>query len=292
MCNISEVLNCILFADDTSIFMSHTDVQYLQNNFNDEIDKLIDWLYNNKLVLNLDKTNFMVFTNMQIDKNNIVVKIKDTEIKRVNSLKFLGIIIDDKLTWNEHTGVICNTLSKNIGIMNNLRFLPKEVLLMLYNALVSPYLNYCIVIWANSSIQNMNRLFKLQKRAIRIISHSSYLAHTAPSFSCLNILNIYKLYEFQCAIFMYMCHKNVLPGSLLMYFDVNSTVHNYETRSANNYRLPLIRTNAFQKSIFFKGPKIWNEIPNDIKSSLSLNVFKKNYKHPLLGNSNSYSTVQ
>ena len=91
---------------------------------------------------------------------------------------------------------------------------------------------------------------------------------------------------------MYMCHQNVLPRSLLMYFDVNSTVHNYETRSANNYRLPLIRTNAFQKSIFFKGPKIWNEIPNDIKSSLSLNVFKKNYKHPLLGNSNSYSTVQ
>ena len=278
MCNISELLNFIMFADDTSVFMSHRDLNILEREFNQELKKLVHWLQINKLVLNINKTHYMVFTNVHWDTSNFVIKIQETEIERVNRLKFLGVTIDEKISWNEHIGCICNTLSKNIGILNKLKFFPQDILLMLYHFLVSPYLNYCILMWANSTTKNVDRVFKLQKRAIRIITHSKYLAHTTPLFARLKIFNIYDMYKFQSAIFMYMCSHKVLPASIMSYFNVNSSIHNYFTRSNRNYNIPCARTTLFQKSILYNGPKIWNEIPNHIKTSLSLNIFKKKYK--------------
>ena len=128
----------------------------------------------------------------------------------------------------------------------------------------------------------MDRIFKLQKKAIRIISHSNYLAHTKPIFSCLKILTVFDMYLLQCAIFMYLCSKKMLPISLLNHFCRNDSIHTYETRNASNYHIPQARTTVFQKSIFFNGPKIWNNIPEMIKTSPSFNLFKRRYKQYLL----------
>ena len=160
--------------------------------------------------------------------------------------------------------------------------LPKNILMMLYNTLILPFLNYCILAWANCTNFNMNRLFRLQKKAIRIINHSEYLAPSMPIFLNLKLLNIYDMYNFQIAIFMYMCFKNVLPPSNLSHFKLTSTVHEHRTRNCNNFNLPCTRTSAFHKSIFVNGPQIWNNLPNHIRESPSLIVFKRRYKTFLL----------
>ena len=120
--------------------MSHTDKNLLQQMFNSEFDKIVDWLHNNRLVLNLKKTNFMIFSKKHIDYDAFAIKIKDYSIQRTSHVKFLGVTLDDKLSWNEHTGVICNRLSKNIGVLNKLKSCSKEVLMMLYNTLILPHL--------------------------------------------------------------------------------------------------------------------------------------------------------
>ena len=155
-------------------------------------------------------------------------------------------------------------------------------MMLLYNTLILPHFIYCIQIWANSSNQNMSRILKLQKKAVRIISHSNYLAHTQPIFYSLKVLNIYDIYILQSAIFMYLCSKKRLPISLMNNFCLNKSVHNYQTRSVENYHIPRVRLTACEKSIFFQGPKIWNDIPHEIKTSPSLNVFKRRYKKYLI----------
>ena len=172
--NATSSFQFIQFADDTSVFMSDNNLYNICTRFNYELEKLSQWLSVNKLVLNTKKTNYMVFTNRYIN-TNIDIKIGDENIKCAPSLKFLGITIDNKLTWHEHIGVVCTRVSKGVGILNRLRFLPQSILRTIYSAIILPYLNYCNTAWSNSTDYYMNRLFLLQKKAIRIITHSFFL---------------------------------------------------------------------------------------------------------------------
>ena len=288
MCNITDKLQFILFADDTTVFMSHSDPQVLQNVFHQEIVKLFNWFLNNKLIVNYDKTKLMVFTNRNIDFNNVNKRVNEFSFECVNSLKFLGVIINHKLKWNEHINAVCNKLAKNIGILYKVQFYPLDILKMLYHTLITPYLNYCSTVWANFNKSDMERLLKLQKKAVRIITHSQYHAHSAPLFYELHILNVNDMGKFYIAVLMFLCHKRLLPSFLLTCFDLNQDVHNYNTRNASNYHLPKIRTTCMKNSFFFQGPVIWNSIPPEIKSSNTLNLFKTKFKQFLLNNYNNH----
>ena len=130
--------------------------------------------------------------------------------------------------------------------------------------------------------QNCLRLLKLQKKAVRIISHSTYLAHSEPILKSLNILNVNDIYTFHVAIFMYLCFKQILPKSLSNHFKFNNNVHTYSTRSMNDFNIPKLRLAVFHKSIFAQGPKIWNNVPPEIKTCQTLKLFKRRFKQHLL----------
>ena len=136
----------------------------------------------------------------------------------MSALKFLGLILDENVTWNAHVNNVCNVLAKNIGVMYKLKSMPKVFLKMIYNSIVLPHLSYGIIIWGNASKTQLNRVCVLQKRAIRIVHHASYLAHSKPIFHLYKMLQFYDIYLLQLGIFMYLCYKKFLPESLLDYF--------------------------------------------------------------------------
>ena len=280
--HISHILQCILFADDTSIFLSHKNKNTLQTIFNQEINLISQWLSENKLTINIKKTHFMVFTKKKCSINDFSINMCGSLVKQVSSLKFLGVTIDNKLDWSDHINVVCNTLSKNIGILYKLKHFPKSILKMLYNSFILPYLYNNNIVWGNASATSLDRIVKLQKRVVRIINHAPYLAKTSPIFCSLKILRFNDLYLYQVGIFMYLCYINALPESLLAYFNLNHNVHSYNTRNANNFHLPKARLTFFQNSILFHGPKIWNSLPPSIKESISLKVFKTKLKDHFL----------
>ena len=139
------------------------------------------------------------------DKKNtqtIPLVFDGINLEKVNSIKFLGVILDSNLTWTNHVDDVHSKISKTIGIMNRLKFfVPKHVLLTLYNSLVLPYLNYSVVTWGGSS--SCDRLFILQKRAIRLISGASFREHTLPLFANLKLLQFSNLYYLNVGKFMY-----------------------------------------------------------------------------------------
>ena len=128
----------------------------------------------------------------------------------------------------------------------------------------------------------MNRLFLLQKKAIRIITHSSFYAHSKPLFTKLKILNVFDLNYLNIATFMYLCSRNLIPRHLSLNFHLNYDIHNHNTRSSTKFHIPLIRTNVSKLSIFYKGPSIWNNLNNNIISSPSLNIFKRRLRVHLI----------
>ena len=169
-------------------------------------------------------------------------------------------------------------MSKNIGVLSKLQFLPKNILKMLYDTLILPYLSYCSTVWGYTTRSNLNKIHILQKRAVRIMTHSDYLAPSKPLFHTLKILPIYDMISLQSVLFMFKCHNNLLPPLFQNYFKLNCHFHSYGTRNSRNYHTPLIRTSISQNSIFYYGPLQWNNLPESLKCSTSYNYVKRNYK--------------
>ena len=162
-CRSSNVLSFILFADDSNVFFSHDNPNTLVNTVNFELEKLTEWIRANKLSLNLQKTKYMLFSNT-LEALPLDIILDDTSLESVSEIKFLGITVDNKLSWKPHIASTCNTISRNIGVINRLKsHIPSSSLLTLYSSLILPYLNYGILAWGNTHKFLLDRLLLLQK---------------------------------------------------------------------------------------------------------------------------------
>ena len=146
LCNVSKVMDFILFADDTNIFFSHKDFNLLPEILNSELLKLTQWCRANKLSINFKNSNFMVFRPRQRRQTvDISIQIDNNVIERVKETVFLGVILDEHLSWKPHILGVSRKISKSIGIIYKSSFcLPKTSLRSLYYSLVYPYLTYCV----------------------------------------------------------------------------------------------------------------------------------------------------
>ena len=194
----SKCLSFFIYADDTNGIMSNRNLQDLITSVNAELSNISTWFKANKLSLNVSKTNYIMFKNRHSNRqyNNIHIFIDGVELNKVSYTKFLGVIVDESLTWYNHNSYVSNVVSKYSGILYRLkRVLPCSTLFSLYNTLVLPHLYYCNIIWADPNNCNLNSVLLKQKRIIRLCTNSTWLAHTRPLFSKLNTLNIYDLHN-------------------------------------------------------------------------------------------------
>ena len=119
---------------------------------------------------------------------------------------------DSNLTWNSHINNICMLVSRRIGILYKLEYyLSQKSLFMLYNSFILSYISYCNIVWGNSTKMKIMLIYRIQKKALRIYTHSHYLAHTDPIFCKLKTLKIADIHSFQTVIFMYTFWINTVP---------------------------------------------------------------------------------
>ena len=123
-----------------------------------------------------------------------------------------------------------------------------------------------------------NRIYLLQKRAVRAISKTDYKASSKPLFANLKILDVYSLYSLQVSSFMYLYHNDALPISFTQIFQTGNQIHQYSTRYSDYYRPHTCRTNIKKFSILFQVPRIWNSLPIDIKNAPTFSMFKRMIK--------------
>ena len=167
--------------------------------------------------------------------------------------------------------------------MNRVKnILSKEYLKMLYYCLIHPYLVYGVTLWGGTHSTYLKKLFILQKKAIRIINKTNYLHHTHSLFHDNANLKLADLYNLEVAKYLYRFSKNVLPKPLQKLFTTHSSLHNYNTRNRNNPCIPLNKSTSSIISIIQKGPIIWHKVPNELKKSRTISIFKYKYKKYLI----------
>ena len=166
--NSTTKLFTILFADDTNMFCSGKDMHELETTVNSELAQVQEWLTLNQLTLNIKKTNFIIFkSHKKLLRRDLRLTLNGTVLQRVEDSKFLGIVIDQHLTWKNHIDYITKRILRIRGLLCRIRFYVNQThLKMLYNSLIYPYLHYGNIVWANNYPKRLDTLFKLQKKSI------------------------------------------------------------------------------------------------------------------------------
>ena len=272
--NVSNKLRNIMFADDTNLFMTEKNIEKVETQMNFELKLLIEWFQVNLLSLNISKTNYIIFDKKRNINANILCG--DTALVRLNETKFLGVILSSDLSWNKHVNIVANKISKSIGIIAEVRhLLPTSLTCMLYRTLVEPYINYCNLVWASQhKRENLEKNLKIQKRFCRIITFSTFHAHSQPLFKQLALMTVYDIFKYQLAMFMYKCVNNLLPQHSSFNCVVNDTLHDYSTRSSTNLHIVHCRTKCRWTTVQIQGPKLWNSLPKSLKEIPSPTRFK------------------
>jgi hypothetical protein len=234
--NSTEKFHLIMYADDTTMYIpidnTSLSSQELTTTLNNEMGNISDWFKVNKLALNEKKTKYMLFGMPQREIKSINLKIDEKQIEMVKQFNFLGLELDNNMNWSCHINKIATKISKSIGIMNKVKYiLPQHILLMLYNTLILPHLNYCLLTWGTQT----TRMFKLQKKAMRILNLSKYNAHTEPIFKMLRILKLEELYKYRMMKFYYKLRTFNIPSYFVKCLETIVRQTSYNTRFQHDY---------------------------------------------------------
>ena len=171
--NCSSVFYFHLFANDSNLFYSHSDLQHLEQNFNRELSEISLWLRANKLSLNVAKTPFVIFHPHQKKINNSLnIEIDGKPINQQKSVKYLGILIDCHLNWKEQIQKISKKYIYGIGVLCKIRhFVDTKILVQLYHAIILPFLSYGCIVWGNTYYQNIKPLQQYKgKKSVYLLS--------------------------------------------------------------------------------------------------------------------------
>ena len=257
--------NIMMYADDTVIYLSSTTTLDIELKLNLDLVNLSQWLHHNKLVLNMKKTEFMTFGTRQrlvrqkCDETDI--SLNGQSIKHTDTFKYLGVVLDDTLSFNDHVDYVRMKVSKILGMFSRIRpSLTLEAANRLYKAMVLPVLDYCDAVWHECGQGNSDKIERLQRRAARIIYYKA--ASNLSTDQIMTKLGLEPLYYRRRAHilrFVDECIANRVPRYLSNYFNVrNCDIHRHKTRNNNDLILERINLECTKRAFFYKGAKIVN----------------------------------
>jgi len=262
MSNCSEKLRFIHFADDTTLSTSGDVINNLINEVNVELRNVNEWLCANRLALNVSKTTSMVVSDSS-EQNLTPVCISGINVDFVNRSKFLGVIIDDKLTFNEHVSGLAGTVSRMIGMMNRVgEFLPSRVKYNMYYSLVYSRVTYGILSWGRSNLGNVARMERLLRKAHRWIKFPN-VGNDRISKPLLNFKNVY---DYFVAMKMFKILRQGQHSYFVPIFDSLVPQHDYRTRFRlqENFNTPQLNKTKCQRSFFYQAVRVWNELSDRV----------------------------
>ena len=260
----------IVYADDTTAIVTGRNINEAKQKANDILEQFYNYFAINKLTINEGKTKYMILDfrhkklrSRDIDSTQLVMN--NIIINQIRQIRFLGIVINDKLTWNDHKLHIKNSINKVLGIIYSCRnILKHSYLINIYNTFIYPFFNYCISLWGSSIQAHKDPLNVLQNKIMRIIFSCK---RTEDAWNCdtkNQILTVKQLYYMEIAKLCYKQHN----GSFLT--EMNTMMpHMYDTEkdrntksvTAHNYKYTSKCSKTFPKNCI----KLWNNLPTEIK---------------------------
>ena len=291
LANSSADGNFVLFADDTNIFVSGKNEEDVYAKAQTVLNQVHEYMASNQLHINLTKSLYMHFkphlnqterqtcARTRIEKS---LKLNNSKLKRVTKLKFLGVMIDDKLSWEAQINYLKEKLLSSIVIIKRIKkFIPETEYMNLYNSLFKSHISYCISSWGGISRHKLESTFSIQKRCIRLLfgnelnfDHAEYyetcarsrtyqqhigkknfsLEHTKPLFNDNNILCLHHLYIYHTFLELFKVLKFKTPLSI-------EEIVTFSPRFSNMFLiLPKVKIEIAKCNFAFKAPLIWNAL--------------------------------
>ena len=276
-----DLCSGILFADDTTIYKSHSNIEFLKWCVISDMETIIDWFKANHLSLNENKTVGMLFSK---DKTSItVLPIGDLHVKFVESTKFLGVHLDNKLTWKNHLDKLTCKIKRNTNLLkcgNN--FLNIHTKRLIYYAHIQSHISYGLSIWGNMTPpSSLHKVQKLQNICVELINGEKA---TSTNLKNLRILNIKDLLKLENCKFGYKLLHNLLPSRVndLAKHDHSGKSlikdHGYCTRQKSLLNKPQARKKVYRNCIIYKGTETLETLKVEIQQKSSLQSFTNSCK--------------
>lgn len=254
---------CFLFADDLSIVIPDNTTQGYNNEINECVCKIIEWLDANNLRVNISKTKFMQFLNRNGKKKQLKVTHNNTVLTESDEATFLGLILDYQLSWKSHIDKICNKLNRfRYALWRLAKHTNIQTALKAYHGYVASNLRYGILLWGNST--KVDKAFIAQKQCIRAIMNVSPLTTCKHLFKELNLLSLPSMYIFEACYFVKQ-HQDL--------FIKKSQICNLRMRSQNKLVLPPVKTDICRRNCYSMVVKLYNHLPSQI-AELPTNKFR------------------
>ena len=215
---------------------------------NSKLLRVNNWLNANKLILNALKSKALLIppkTRQQAP--NLKITIDSCQISVVyESVKYLGIYLDNKLTFGPYISYLQSQISRSLGIISKIKYyVPDKVLFLLHFALFLSHITYGLIIWYSTYKTYTSKISKLQNRIIKIITKSNPPEKVLPLFKKHGILTLDNLLTFEMAALIFKYRSNNVPYNLSQYFTLTSDIHKLKTKSCSSdtYYLPRFKTN-------------------------------------------------
>lgn len=280
---------CTLFADDSTVYYASNSLLELNNTLQSELKLLLDWISENRLVLNVAKTKSIVFTarNATKEVSQLCLSLKDSNIEQVQEAVLLGVTLDGQLTWEKHIEHIVKKMGRGIACIKRCSsFLTPASRVLVTKAVVLSHLDYCSTIWSGADKKHLSKLQIAQNKAARLALHcpvgvrqSTESLHASLSWLRVEERLACNLVSF----FRNICHSKQ-PSCLYSQIQYVRDRHNHVTRQATSGHMvkEKPRTNAVCRSVMFRAISIWNTLPTIITEAPSKASFKRLLKRHLI----------
>ena len=254
-----------MYADDTSIVVSDPDPLILSRKVSTLLQEFNQWCYTNRLIINHDKTVLVEFSCRQKNRSNLNFNFNGFTLAASEQVKFLGVNLDHNFNFYSQIDEVCSKLNRGFYVINSLKnVLSKDSLLNVYYALIYSAIAYSINVWGQSS--DIDRVFILQKRIIRLIFDLKYRESCRETFKNAKLFTVTSIYLMKLLTFT---HSNKSK------FQTSGDLHSYNTRGRNTLYTIRHDHEYFKKSPHYAGITFYNKLPLEIQNSKSIEVFKK-----------------
>lgn len=249
---LKDICQTIMFADDTVITVAEKSNEQLDINAYIAFNMTKQYCYSNDLVLNEKKTLQIIYN---IRKREIEAGLP--ELKKEESTKYLGIVIDENLTWQNHIDQLCKKLSSGTYVIRRTKQTSgSNTAKIAYFALFESHLRYGLAVWGGTASSNLERVLVQQKRAIRCLAGLNYLDTCRESFKEMKILTVVALYIREVILHVVRTNQN-------RHIDF----HEHNTRNATDFALPTHHLSFYEKKPSYKGALFFNNMPGHLKKT-------------------------
>jgi hypothetical protein len=271
-----------LYADDTTISYTNSSIDTLFYTMNEELVKINEWMLQNKFTINYKKSTYIIFHTKRPNFNllNYAIEIGGNKINYSKSVKYLGLILDDTLTWQSHIKSVKLKLSRTLAIMKLIKkFINYNALTNFYYAYFNSYIIYALITYGHLPLTKLQPIVNFQHKAINLLENkiNKETKTTILNYKFLDIKSLYKYFLF---IYLKKRNLNIIPqytdSEIKLIFPIN--IHSHNTRSNNLPRLPPIRTEIGRQSLLYNITKHFHIVDNLINEKIPLGKFKKKLK--------------